>query len=196
MPPTLRPIRTIYQKYYGNEKGRMYGLEIMLRHDQGKRFFGWIAYSLSRSERYDYEEQKWDLFGKDETHNLQVLGSFRLKGNRELGARVRYVTGDPTTPVLGVKWFDATNRMYVPQYGAKNSARMDPFFSLDLRYERKFIFKNWIWDIYLDITNLSNLFGYGYKSPETGGYFWNYDYTEKQFISDITRPALGIEFQF
>ncbi len=187
---------TDVEKYYGDGLGRMYGLEVMIRHDQGKHFFGWIAYSLSRSERYNFDEQKWDLFGKDETHNLQLVGSFRFKGNRELGARVRYVTGDPTTPVLGVKWFDATSRSYVPLYGATNSARMDPFFSLDMRYERKFIFKNWIWDIYLDVTNLSNLFGYGYKSPETGGYFWNYDYTEKQFISDITRPALGIEFQF
>ena len=187
---------TDVEKYYGDGLGRMYGLEVMIRHDQGKHFFGWIAYSLSRSERYNFDEQKWDLFSKDETHNLQLVGSFRFKGNRELGARVRYVTGDPTTPVLGVKWFDATSRSYVPLYGATNSARMDPFFSLDMRYERKFIFKNWIWDIYLDVTNLSNLFGYGYKSPETGGYFWNYDYTEKQFISDITRPALGIEFQF
>jgi TonB family protein len=187
---------TNYQKYYGNAKGRMYGLELMLRHDQGKRFFGWIAYSLSRSERWNFDENKWDLFGKDETHNLQLVGSFRFKGNRELGTRIRYVTGDPTTPVLGVKWYDATNRTYVPEYGGHNSARMDPFFSVDLRYERKFIFKHLIWDLYLDITNLSNLFGYGIKSPETGGYFWNYDYTEKQVISDITRPALGLEVQF
>jgi TonB family protein len=187
---------TGYQKYYGDGMGRMYGLELMIRHDQGKRFFGWIAYSLSRSERFNFDENKWDLFGKDETHNLQLVGSLRFKGNRELGIRARYVTGDPTTPVLGVKWFDATARTYVPLYGGHNSGRMDPFLSLDLRYERKFIFKSWIWDVYLDITNLSNLFGYGYKSPETGSYIWNYDYTEKQFISDITRPALGIEFQF
>jgi hypothetical protein len=45
--------------------------------------------------------------------------------------------------------------------------------------------------------NLSNLFGYGYKSPETGSYYsWNFDYTEKQFISDITRPALGLKVEF
>jgi TonB family protein len=184
------------QKYYSDGKARMWGMELMLRHDQGKQFFGWLAYSLSRSERYDYMEKKWDLFGKDETHNIQLVGSFRFAGNRELGARIRYVTGDPTTPVLGVKWFDATNRQYVPQYGPRNSARMDPFFAIDMRYERKFIFKSWIWDIYLDVVNLSNLFGYGFKSPELGSYIWNYDYTEKQFISDVTRPALGISLQF
>jgi TonB family protein len=184
------------RKYYSNGKARMWGMEVMLRHDQGKEFFGWLAYSLSRSERYDYMEKKWDLYGKDETHNIQLLGSYRFAGNRELGARIRYVTGDPTTPVLGVKWFDATSRSYIPQYGPNNSARMEPFFSIDIRYERKFIFKNWICDLYLDVVNLSNLFGYGYKSPETGSYFWNYDYTEKQFISDITRPALGLKVEF
>jgi TonB family protein len=184
------------QKYYSDGMARMYGLELMLKHDQSKRFFGWLAYSLSKSERYNHETQRWELYRKDETHNIQLLGSIRFAGNREFGARIRYVTGDPTTPILGVAYYDATNRIYVPQYGAPNSARVDPFFSIDVRYERKFIFKNWIWDIYLDIVNLSNLFGYGYKSPETGTYFWNYDYSEKQVISDVTRPALGIKFEF
>jgi TonB family protein len=182
--------------YLGDGLARMYGMEIMLRHDQGRRFFGWISYSLSRSERYDYLEKKWDLFAYDQTHNLQLIGSLRLPHNWEIGARARYVTGDPTTPVLGPDYFDATKRRYVPLEGATNSDRMAPYLSIDMRIEKKFVFKKWMLLLYCDITNLSNLFGYGYKSPEFNDYIWNFDYTEKSVLSDITRPALGMKIDF
>ena len=182
--------------FIGDGRARMFGMELLLRHDQGKRFFGWLSYSLARSERYDVQNEQWELYSQDQTNNLQLIGSLRFKGNRELGARARYVTGNPTTPVLGVKYFDITNRFYQPLRGETNSERVDPYFSVDLRYERKFAFRNWLWIIYLDIQNLSNLFGYGYKSPELGQYIWNYDYTDKQVLSSTTLPALGLRFEF
>ena len=37
--------------YIDNGLAQMHGIELLLKHEQGKRFFGWIAYSLSRSER-------------------------------------------------------------------------------------------------------------------------------------------------
>ena len=39
-------------------------------------------------------------------------------------------------------------------------------------------------------------FGKGYKSPEVGDYIWNYDYSDKIVLSDITRPAFGIKVEF
>jgi outer membrane receptor protein involved in Fe transport len=187
---------TTLPKYISNGKGRMEGLEIMLKHDQNKRFFGWIAYSLSKSERWNFDLNKWALFGQDQTHNLQLIGSLRFKGLQEAGVRLRFVTGDPTTPVLGPDYFDATQRRYIPLYGSKNSGRMDPFVSLDLRYEKKLTYKLWQWSFYIDVTHVENLFGKGYKSPETNNYIWNYDYTEKYVLSDITRPAFGVKIDF
>jgi hypothetical protein len=73
---------------------------------------------------------------------------------------------------------------------------MAPFVSLDVRYEKKVVYKLWQWTYYIDVTHLENLFGKGYKSPETGNYIWNYDYTEKNVLSDITRPALGVKMEF
>jgi hypothetical protein len=115
---------------------------------------------------------------------------------QEAGVRLRFVTGDPTTPVLGPDYFDATQRRYIPLYGSKNSGRMDPFVSLDLRYEKKLTYKLWQWSFYIDVTHVENLFGKGYKSPETNNYIWNYDYTEKYVLSDITRPAFGVKIDF
>ena len=67
------------------------------------RFFGWLAYTLSRSERRDNPGDALHLFQYDQTHILTVLGSYKLGRGWEVGARFRYVTGDPYTPnVAGV----------------------------------------------------------------------------------------------
>ena len=176
--------------FYADQLGRMYGLEVLLRHDQGKRFFGWIAYSLSRSERRDPHTGIWSLYSKDETHNLQLIGSYKLPKFWEIGCRLRYVTGDPTTPITGVT-YDETDGRFLPQYGPRNSSRFDPFLQLDMRVEKKFMMKNWILTAYLDFQDLS---WFVYKSPEF--YMYNYRYDQKTPVGAIPEPALGLSAEF
>ncbi len=176
--------------FYADELGRMYGLEIMLKHDQGKRFFGWIAYSLSRSERRDPHTGIWSLYSKDETNNLQLIGSYRLPKFWEIGCRVRYVTGDPTTPITGIDYNENEGR-FQPLYGPANSSRFDPFFQVDMRIEKKFMMKNWVLSAYLDFQDLS---WFVYKSPEF--YMYNYRYDQKTPVGGIPEPALGISAEF
>ena len=171
-------------------KGKMKGLEFLLRHDNNGRFFGWIAYTLSRSERWNPNDNKYVLFSDDETHHLQLLASWHLPHEWDVGTRIRYVTGKPTTPVVRV--VESENYNYiVPVYGEENSGRIDPFFQIDVRVDKKFVYKNWIFTTYLDIQNLSWFF---YKSPEM--VVWNYDYSEKQTVSMIIQPAVGIKAEF
>jgi TonB family protein len=184
------PARQIPKGFYADELGRMYGLEIMLKHDQGKRFFGWIAYSLSRSERRDPHTGAWSLYGKDETHNLQLIGSLRLPKFWEIGCRVRYVTGDPTTPIIGVG-YNETYGGFFPLYGPKNSSRFDSFFQLDMRVEKKFMMKNWVLTTYLDFQDLS---WFVYKSPEF--YLYDYRYDQKTPVGGIPYPSFGISAEF
>lgn len=77
-------------------RGRVFGMEVLLRHRQGRRFFGWIAYTLMRAERQDSPTSPWRPFEFDQTHILTALGSVRLGRGWEVGARFRYVTGRPT----------------------------------------------------------------------------------------------------
>jgi TonB family protein len=182
--------------FLSNDKARMSGLEIMLKHDQGTRFFGWVAYSLSRSLRWDYAQKRWAVYDHDQTNNLQLIGSYKLTPSQELGVRLRYVTGDPTTPIYGPDYYDATLRRYVPRTGAFNSGRVDPYVSFDMRYEKTVTYKMWLLHFYIDVTHIENLFGKGYESPEMGQYRWNYDYTQKTVIADVTRPALGMRVDF
>jgi TonB family protein len=184
------------KKFYSDGMARMGGMEILIKHEQSKRFFGWVAYSLSRSERWNNELRKWELFSSDQTHYLQLIGNYKLTPTQDIGTRLRFVSGDPTTPVLGVKEFNATYGYYEAKYGERNSDRMAPYIGWDLRYEKQFTYNKWLWSLYLDVTHVENLFNKGYRSPEFAGYQWNYDYTEKVIFADITRPALGLKVEF
>jgi hypothetical protein len=183
----------VNNSWLNSGKGRMYGLEIMLRHLQSERFFGWLAYTLSRSERYDQVHKKWVLFDDDETHHLQVLGSWHLKKNFDAGFRLRYVQGKPTTPIVGITENENLNgaMSIKPNYGDKNSKRINPFFGLDLKVDKKLVFDKWMFTIYADLQNISWLV---YKSPETE--FYNYDYTDKTTFSMFPMLSIGCKAEF
>ncbi len=194
-------------------EGRAYGFEILLKHDRGQSFFGWISYSLSRSERkapratnqgfltnqkqglgnQNFDPKKWVLFQSDQPHNFQIIGNWRLPRNWEVGFRFRYFSGNPTTPLINSteQLFDSDAFAYLENQDDAFSNRIDPFVQLDLRADKKFIFNNLIWSIYLDIQNASFFW---YESPETVDY--NYDFTEQINTTIPIIPTLGISLKF
>ena len=90
-----------------------YGLEVLLRQNLTSRFFGWVAYTLQRSERRDAPGEPWRLFDTDQTHNLILVGQYRITPKWTLGVRFRYVTGNPDTPVEGTI-YEADADRFVP----------------------------------------------------------------------------------
>jgi hypothetical protein len=183
-------LNPVSPRYLSGGLGRMYGLELLLRHDQGGRFFGWLAYSLSRTERYNPSEHRWALYDKDQPHNLQLVGSYRLPHEWQIGVRMRLVSGNPETPIVG-NYYDITDREYRPVYGEENSSRVDPFYQTDFRVDKKFVYNTWMLSIYLDV---QNIFYYLYASPEFT--VPNYNYTQKTNVSIPFVPALGIRADF
>lgn len=171
-------------------KGKMYGLELFIRHNQGKNLSGWISYSLSKSKRFSNKYQKYIPYDNDQTHNLQCVVNYRLPKQWLAGSRVRLISGNPYSPVLD-RTNDVTNRYFIPQFGETNSLRNEPFFQLDLRVEKKFVFDKWMLTGYLD---LQNALWFVYKSPELTVY--NYDYTRKTSLSVPVIPSLGVKAQF
>jgi outer membrane receptor protein involved in Fe transport len=101
--------------YYNNDGiGKSYGAELMLQ-ARGERFFGWAAYTFSRSERRDHPMSDWRLFDTDQSHNLIILGSVKLGDRKQwqLGGRFQFTTGTPYTPVDGAV-FEADRNTYTP----------------------------------------------------------------------------------
>ncbi len=166
------------------QKGRVFGGELMLRVKPSGRFFGFVSYTLMRSERRDPDEA-WRLFDRDQTHILGASGVYRLGRGWEVGATVRYTSGTPYTPVVA-STYDATVDVYSPRLGRPMSARNPAFSRLDLRVQKTWTFSRWSLAAYLDVQNALN-------APNREGFAYSYDYRERQGARGLPiLPILGL----
>jgi outer membrane receptor protein involved in Fe transport len=173
----VRDGETVPMVYNNEGEGRVYGLELMVRHEFANNFFGWVTYTLSRAERLDPGETNYRLFDYDQTHILTVIGSYQLPRNWEISGRWRLVTGNPTTPIVGAV-FDSKIDEYVATYGEVNSARLEPFHQLDLRIDKRWIYDLWRFNVYMDVQNV-------YNRSNVEGYEYNFDFSRR-------RPQQGL----
>jgi len=179
----------IAQALVNDGQGRSYGAQFLLRHELAKGFFGWIAYTVLRSERKDAGSSEYRLFDYDQTHVLTALASYDLGKGFDVGVRGRYASGYPRTPVVG-SYFDSRRATYEPVLGAKNSIRIPDFVELDVRASKRFKIAKSTLEIYLDVQNVSNR-----KNPEEIAY--NADYSEKRYIEGLPLlPVLGAKWEF
>jgi len=162
--------------------GRTYGGQMLLRQELAKGFFGWLSYSLIRSERKDRDTSDWRLFDYDQTHVFAVLASYEISRGFQAGARFRYTTGAPRTQVTGA-FFNSEDQRYEPIYGAQNAIRLPAFYSLDIRIEKSFVFRRLKFNAFADVQNITNR-----KNPEEIIYSANF--SQRDYISGL--PVLGI----
>jgi TonB family protein len=170
-------------------KGRSYGAQFLLRQQKVGRFFGWVSYSMLRSERQDAPGLEWRLFDYDQTHVFTALGSYDLGAGFEVGARFRTSTGYPRTPVIASYYNSGTNT-YEPIFGAHNSIRIPAFYSLDVRVAKKFKIDRTDLEVYLDVQNVTN-----HSNPEEIVY--NTTYTQRGYITGLPiLPVLGARWSW
>ncbi|MBW1811007.1 MAG: TonB-dependent receptor, partial [Deltaproteobacteria bacterium] len=186
--------------YLNNGLGHAVGMEVMLRRNLADVLFGWLAYTLMRSERKDRVSDPWRLFDHDQTHILTLVAGYRLptgpvmpnhglRDGWEFGLRFQLVSGNPHTPMID-SVYDADYDVYVPTAGITNSERLPLFHQLDLRVDYTWAFTTWALSLYLDVQNV-------YNHQNVEGVKYNYDYTEKSYYTGLPIiPALGIKGSF
>jgi TonB family protein len=180
---------TVPSRYDNSGTGRAWGLEVLLRQDVTERLYGWVSYTLSRSENYSKTTGTWSPVSTDQTHLLTVVASYKFDFGIEAGVRFRLTTGSPYTPVQGAT-FNADTDSYTPLYGASNSARRAAFHQLDVRLEKQFTFETWKFSIYLDVQNVYN----ASNAEET---LWDYRYRESAALNGLPIvPSLGLKGEF
>jgi TonB family protein len=169
--------------------GRSYGTQLLVRQQLWAHFFGWISYSILRSERKDAPDLDWRLFDFDQSHVFTAIGSYDFGHGFEAGARFRFATGYPRTPVVGA-YFNGSTDTYEPIFGAQNSIRIPPFYALDLRVSKRFKLGSTVLETYLDVQNVTN-----HSNPEEIVY--NTNYTQKSYITGLPiLPVIGARFSW
>lgn len=168
-----------------NGAGRSYGAQLLLRKEMSGGFFGWVSYSVLRSERQDRPRGRYRLFDFDQTHVLTVVATHEIGWGIELGTRLRIATGMPRTPVTGA-YHDAQRDLYHPTFGEKNTTRIPPFVQVDVRAAKKFTVGPTEIEIYADVQNVTNR-----ANPEEIVY--SSDFSEKGTITGLPiLPSLGL----
>lgn len=184
-------------RFFNKGEGRAYGVEVLLRKQLTSGIFGWLSYSLSRSERYNYLtpsnysgiatsnisvnngldhqgfNRAWQIFNQDVTHNLVLIGSAELaSGHVKLSPRIGLSSGKPYTEKIVTT--NSAGKLILVDSADTLGARLPLTFTLDLRVD--FIFKlpkKTELAIYLDIVNLQ--------------YFW---YKNSLFYSPVGTNSL------
>ena len=181
------------QVYLNQGEGLARGMELFLRRRDVGHFFGWLSYSYSRSERKSNPDEPWRLYSYDQTHVVTTVANYKLTPTWEIGAKWRYTTGQPYTPVLGAERlidpFTSTLR-WIPIYGERNSERLRPYHRLDLRISKAFIFAGANATAYFEIMN-----AYNHKNLMSMDY--NSDYSERKEVYSLPIvPYFGITANF
>lgn len=172
--------------FINSGQGRIYGAEFLLRIEPRGRFFGFLSYTLERSERKDPDASSWRLFDFDQPHILTATFVYRLGRGWEAGATMRLVSGNPDTPIVGASE-NVIDDQFSPLFGKLNSSRSPTFHRLDLRVAKQWTFRHWKLSLYLDVQNVYNA-----DNPE--GYTYDYEYRKREPVRGLPiLPILGIK---
>ncbi len=125
-----------------NGESRAYGLEFLLRKNEGK-FTGWIAYTLSKSEQrtpgglaggLGIADGEWYNTPYDRTHDISVSGAYKFNDKWSFGTNLVFQTGRPVTYPNGQYEYEGLS---IASYAPRNSDRLPAYHRLDLSINYK-----------------------------------------------------------
>jgi hypothetical protein len=140
-------------------KGNSYGIELLAQQKMSASIYGILSATYYRSRFEDKEGQlissKWD-----NRFILNMTAGKKFKNNIELGIKYRYSGGSPYTPVdlinsSKISHWDI-NQRGVLDYNLLNTQRLNGQHGLDIRIDKKWFFKSWSLNAYIDIENILN----------------------------------------
>ena len=166
--------------------------------------YGILSYTWFRSF---YEDSESNLIASswDTRHVISLTGGKKFDNGLEIGARFVLSGGLPYTPYLSesflVENWNVFNRPIL-DYSEINTQRLKAFNQFDLRLDKRFFFKTWTMDVFVEV---QNLFGsdiptipqidvdrdqYGNPIDVDGDGVYNYEILE--ISNSAVFPALGL----
>jgi len=140
-------------------KGRAYGVEVLAKLMEMKKFNLTATYTLFRSEFTDaggvnYFRSSWDT-----KQLFNLIASYKLPKDWNVAIRWRFVGGAPYTPIDSVSYnraaWNITKQAYL-NYKKFNTLSLPDAHQLDIRIDKEFYFKKWVLNLYTDIQNVYN----------------------------------------
>ena len=156
-------------------EGQSYGLEFMIRRPMKHKLYGWLAYTLSRSERVVdgmIVPSDWD-----QRHILNLVVGYRWPRNYSTSVRFHYNSGRPY-PLYDKGSGDVDYYIHLPGFP-----------QLDLRCDKRFIFDKFVMEAYLELVNATlSREVYDVKRQPSGTIYENY--------YRLVLPSAGVHVEF
>lgn len=120
-----------------NGEARAYGLEILVRKNEGK-FTGWFAYTLAKAEQRTLggnaggsgiNNGDWYNSSFDRTHDFSITGAYELNKKWSFGSNLVFQTGRPITYPNGQFEYEGQS---IASYSDRNSDRLPAYHRLDI----------------------------------------------------------------
>ncbi len=183
-PQLIAPLSTL-GSYDSFGTGKTIGLELFLRWAPTKHFFGWVSYTLSRTEvSLGDHREKSVIFPFDQTHNLVAVARVSLPWDVTVGGRFAFVTGNPRPIADSITTgHDLNSDTYQPVLSTLQSSRLDPFHRLDLRVDKRFTFSWCSLVTFLEVINV-----YNWPNPEV--VFPGGDYRSRELRTLVPGPPI------
>lgn len=146
------------ERIISNGKGKSYGVEFMYQKRLTKNFYGILAYTFYHSLFTGTDPTIFIASAWDNRHLVSFTGGYKFGRNWELGIRFRFQGGAPFTPYdefRSLENYPFTNEA-VLDFNRLNSQRLQAFNAADLRLDKKWNFKKWSLDLFLDVQNFYN----------------------------------------
>ncbi len=143
----------------GTSQGRSYGVEFLAQQRLKNGFYGLLAVTLFKSEFQD-KNQNYVPSSWNSRYIVSMTGGKVLPKNWELGLKFRLTGGSPYTPYDLTASSLKSNYAIYPQgisdFNKLNQNRLASFYQVDVRVDKKYLFRNFSLNLYLDIQNLTS----------------------------------------
>lgn len=134
-------------------RGRTYGVELLYQKKFSGKFYAIAAVTFYKSEFTGSDPDNYLVSAWDNRQLVSLTGAYKLKRNWEFSARFRFLGRAPYAPVDE----NATLAAYpaiIKDYSRLGEERLDAFHQLDIRIDKKWNFKRFSFDAYIDIQNV------------------------------------------
>jgi hypothetical protein len=134
-------------------RGRTYGVELLYQKKFSGKFYAIAAVTFYRSEFTGSDQDNLIVSTWDNRQLVSLTGAYKMKRNWEFSGRFRFLGRAPYAPVDQ----SATLAAYpaiIKDYSRLGEERLDPFHQLDIRVDKKWNFKRFSFDAYIDIQNV------------------------------------------
>jgi hypothetical protein len=185
---SAQPTPALARALLDEGSGQAYGGQLVARQELWRGLSGWVSYTVGRSERRDGPGRATRPFDYDQTHILAVVASYAVRGFT-FGARLRWATGMPRTPVVGA-FYDARADAYQPRFGAQGALRLPDFVQLDLHADWRRAWRRAALELLLDVQNVTN-------QANAEEYVYNFDFTQRGLLTGLpTLVVAGARVEF